>query len=224
MALSPPELYHTEFVRSARAVGVLWGVCTVCLAVLQVVVLVQPAWVVTTETSSSASGTLGLFQVCVEGDWPGPDCQGSPSALAPLPAFQTPAVLSCGWLQLTAGVCLSLACLLFLDSWDCAEMRALCGDRDLQQLLGQDSGVKGHPPPSVSGDDSPPPPGRLLCLSLFTLSRGESLLGNGGDALSRERRDLVWAGLTGLGAATSRLERDFAGAILPSILATRPAP
>ena len=63
MALSPPELYHTEFVRSARAVGVLWGVCTVCLAVLQVVVLVQPAWVVTTETSSSASGTLGLFQV-----------------------------------------------------------------------------------------------------------------------------------------------------------------
>ncbi|CAL8279140.1 unnamed protein product [Boreogadus saida] len=157
MALSPPELYHTEFVRSARAVGVLWGVCTVCLAVLQVVVLVQPAWVVTTETSASASGTLGLFQVCVEGDWPGPDCQGSPSALAPLPAFQTPAVLvcvslgavwtsaaclllfrvchsaavfkSCGWLQLTAGVCLSLACLLFLDSWDCAEMRALCGDR-----------------------------------------------------------------------------------------------
>ncbi|CAL8318989.1 unnamed protein product [Merluccius merluccius] len=157
MAVSPMELYHTEFVRSARAVGVLWGVCTLCLAVIEVVILVQPSWVVTTETTAPTSGTLGLFQVCVEVDWPGPDCQGSPSPLTPLPAFQTPAVLvcvslgavwcsavslvlfrfchsatvykSCGWLQLTAGACLSLACLLFLDSWDCAEMRSLCGDR-----------------------------------------------------------------------------------------------
>ncbi|XP_056447417.1 LHFPL tetraspan subfamily member 4 protein [Gadus chalcogrammus] len=124
MALSPPELYHTEFVRSARAVGVLWGVCTVCLAVLQVVVLVQPAWVVTTETSSSASGTLGLFQVCVEGDWPGPDCQGSPSALAPLPAFQTPAVLVCVSL---GAVWTSAACLLLFRVCHSAAVFKSCG-------------------------------------------------------------------------------------------------
>ena len=35
----------------------------VLVVVQQVVVLVQPAWVVTTETSASTSGTLGLFQV-----------------------------------------------------------------------------------------------------------------------------------------------------------------
>lgn len=27
-----------------------------------------------------------------------------------------------------AGFCLALACVLFPDSWECAEMRALCGD------------------------------------------------------------------------------------------------
>ncbi|XP_027131445.1 uncharacterized protein lhfpl4b isoform X5 [Larimichthys crocea] len=34
----------------------------------------------------------------------------------------------CAWLQLTAGFCLALACLLFPDSWESPEMRALCGD------------------------------------------------------------------------------------------------
>ncbi|KAK5895475.1 hypothetical protein CesoFtcFv8_012065 [Champsocephalus esox] len=39
------RLYQTEFVRSVRAVGALWAVCALCSAVLQLVVLLQPAWV-----------------------------------------------------------------------------------------------------------------------------------------------------------------------------------
>lgn len=152
------RLYQTEFVRSARAVGVLWAVCTLCLAIIQVVVLVQPAWVGTTGTQRRGPmGTLGLFevapppcqnacaapssppmrlcvcvsQVCVESDWPVPDCRGGLSSLSPLPSFQSVAVLVgvslwavwtsvlclclfrfcsaatvykiCAWLQLTAG-------------------------------------------------------------------------------------------------------------------------
>lgn len=167
MALAPhtaevARLYQTEFVRSARAVGVLWAVCTLCFAIIQVVVLVQPSWVGTKELHSSpsspapASGTLGLFEVCLETDWPAPECRGSLRTLTPLPAFQSPAVLVCvslaavwasvgclglfrlcnaatvykicAWLQLTAGFCLALACVLFPDSWDCVEMRVLCGE------------------------------------------------------------------------------------------------
>lgn len=149
------RLYQTEFVRSARAVGVLWAICTLCFAIIQVVVLVQPAWVGTTETQRRGPmGTLGLFevgrpgrrfrsapadartsvcvsQVCVESDWPVPDCRGGLSSLSPLPSFQSVAVLVgvslwavwtsvlclclfrfcsaatvykiCAWLQLTAG-------------------------------------------------------------------------------------------------------------------------
>lgn len=75
MSVSPPladlsRLYQTEFIRSARAVGVLWAVCTLCFAIIQVVVLVQPSWVGTAEVhhhgtgpSPHVSGTLGLFEV-----------------------------------------------------------------------------------------------------------------------------------------------------------------
>ncbi|XP_051802844.1 LHFPL tetraspan subfamily member 3 protein-like isoform X1 [Acanthochromis polyacanthus] len=151
------RLYQTEFVRSARAVGVLWAVCSLCFAIIQVVILVQPSWIGTADVRPpQPSGTLGLFEVCLESDWPVPDCRGGLSSLSPLPSFQSVAVLVgvslwavwtsvlclclfrfcsaatvykiCAWLQLTAGFCLALACLLFPDSWESPEMRALCGD------------------------------------------------------------------------------------------------
>ncbi|XP_034733790.1 LHFPL tetraspan subfamily member 3 protein [Etheostoma cragini] len=139
---SPPlsdlsRLYQTEFVRSARAVGVLWAVCTLCFGIIQLVVLLQPSWIGTGDTRhpgvgpAPPSGTLGLFEVCVDSDWPVPDCRGGLSSLSPLPSFQSVAVLVgvslwavwtsvfclclfrfcsaatvykiCAWLQLTAG-------------------------------------------------------------------------------------------------------------------------
>uniref|UniRef100_A0A673GXW3 Lipoma HMGIC fusion partner-like 3 protein n=1 Tax=Sinocyclocheilus rhinocerous TaxID=307959 RepID=A0A673GXW3_9TELE len=157
------RLYQTEFIRSTRAVGMLWAVSTLCFAVIEVVILIQPSWVGTRELHyrgggpAPPTGTLGLFEVCMETDWPVPECRGSLHTLTPLPAFQSPAVLVCmsltmvwasvgcmcllrfcsaatvykicAWLQLTAGFCLALACVLFPDSWACAEMRALCGER-----------------------------------------------------------------------------------------------
>ncbi|XP_040927655.1 LHFPL tetraspan subfamily member 5 protein isoform X1 [Betta splendens] len=78
MSASPPladlsRLYQTEFIRSARAVGVLWAICTLCLAIIQVVVLVQPSWIGTADLKTQGagpaqhvSGTLGLFEVRVD--------------------------------------------------------------------------------------------------------------------------------------------------------------
>lgn len=74
MSMSPAltdlsRLYQTEFVRSARAIGVLWAVCTLCFAIIHVVVLVQPSWIGTSEIRQGTgqlppvSGTLGLFEV-----------------------------------------------------------------------------------------------------------------------------------------------------------------
>uniref|UniRef100_A0A3B4AWY9 Uncharacterized protein n=1 Tax=Periophthalmus magnuspinnatus TaxID=409849 RepID=A0A3B4AWY9_9GOBI len=168
------RLYQTEFVRSARAVGVLWAVCTLCFAIIQVVILVQPSWVGTEASLHQGrgpeppSGTLGLFEVSPHvslnvhthiemSKCPLPECRGGLSTLSPLPSFQSVAVLVglslwavwtsvlclvlfrfcsaatvykiCAWLQLTAGFCLALACLLFPDSWESPEMRALCGDQ-----------------------------------------------------------------------------------------------
>uniref|UniRef100_A0A3B4ZMM4 Lipoma HMGIC fusion partner-like 3 protein n=1 Tax=Stegastes partitus TaxID=144197 RepID=A0A3B4ZMM4_9TELE len=152
MSVSPgladlSRLYQTEFVRSARAVGVLWAVCTLCFAIIQVVILVQPSWIGTSDVQPPLpSGTLGLFEVR----------NSAHDLLTPLPSFQSVAVLVgvslwavwtsvlclclfrfcsaatvykiCAWLQLTAGFCLALACLLFPDSWESPEMKTLCGD------------------------------------------------------------------------------------------------
>ncbi|MBN3319411.1 LHPL3 protein, partial [Atractosteus spatula] len=162
--LEVARLYQTEFIRSARAVGALWAVCTLCFAVIEVVILIQPSWVGTGEVRyrpgqggpPPLAGSLGLFEVCLDTDWLAPECRGSLGTLTPLPSFQTPAVLVCmslalvwasvgclalfhfcnsatvykicAWLQLSAGFCLALACVLFPDSWDSEDMRALCGD------------------------------------------------------------------------------------------------
>uniref|UniRef100_A0A3B3H7W4 LHFPL tetraspan subfamily member 4b n=1 Tax=Oryzias latipes TaxID=8090 RepID=A0A3B3H7W4_ORYLA len=146
------RLYQTEFVRSARAVGVLWAVCTLCLAIVQVVILLQPSWIGTSDTPVLQAapvlpkGTIGLFEVRMS-------ITGSLMScfLSPLPCFQSVAVLVgvslwavwtsvlclclfrfcsavtvykiCAWLQLTAGLCSQDP-----DSWESPEMRALCGD------------------------------------------------------------------------------------------------
>uniref|UniRef100_A0A8C6TD40 LHFPL tetraspan subfamily member 4b n=1 Tax=Neogobius melanostomus TaxID=47308 RepID=A0A8C6TD40_9GOBI len=138
------RLYQTEFVRSARAVGVLWAVCTLCFAVIQVVILIQPSWVGTEASLHQGrgpeppSGTLGLFEVCVDSDWPsvavlvGLSLWAVWTSVLCLALFRFCSAATvykiCAWLQLTAGFCLALACLLFPDSWENPEMRALCGD------------------------------------------------------------------------------------------------
>lgn len=83
-------------------------------------------------------------QVCVESDWPVPDCRGGLSSLSPLPSFQSVAVLVgvslwavwtsvlclclfrfcsaatvykiCAWLQLTAGQLLVLLILVTITA------------------------------------------------------------------------------------------------------------
>lgn len=127
------RLYQTEFVRSARAMGVLWAICTLCFAVIEVVILVQPSWVGTRELRYPASsvggkappqtGTLGLFEVCVESDWPVPECTGSLHTLTPIPAFQSPAVLVC--ISLTM-VWVSVGCLCLFRFCNAATVYKIC--------------------------------------------------------------------------------------------------
>uniref|UniRef100_A0A8C4S6E7 LHFPL tetraspan subfamily member 4b n=1 Tax=Erpetoichthys calabaricus TaxID=27687 RepID=A0A8C4S6E7_ERPCA len=151
------KLYQTEFIRNARAVGVLWAVCTLCFAVIEVVILIQPSWVATGDPEQMPqSGYFGLYEICIETDWMVPECKGSLASLSPIPAFKTAAVFICmslvmvwisvgclflfrfcnsatiykvcAWLQLSAGFCLAVACLVFPDSLDTPEVHTLCGN------------------------------------------------------------------------------------------------
>nr|XP_028569009.1 LHFPL tetraspan subfamily member 5 protein-like [Podarcis muralis] len=113
-------LYQTDFVRNARAVGALWAGCTLCFGVLEVVVLIQPAWVQTApltyqlppsgvlfDPSVSAVGSFGLYQVCKERDGT-LQCEGSLVTLTPIPSFKAAAVFVLMALVLVMGSVASL--------------------------------------------------------------------------------------------------------------------
>ncbi|KAM4696455.1 LHFPL tetraspan subfamily member 3 protein-like [Rhinophrynus dorsalis] len=152
-------LYNTDFVRNGRAVTALWGACTMFLGVLEIVVLLQPAWIM----GGEGRGRFGLYQVCEELDW-GLECRGPLGPLQAFPPFQAAAgfmvgalllvLLSlaclgllwfchsgtvfklCAWLQLSSATCQALACLLFPDGLDSPAIRPLCGFRSDRYQLG----------------------------------------------------------------------------------------
>lgn len=58
------KIYHTNYVRNARAVGVLWIVFTITFAVITVVVFIQPYWIGDSVNTPQA-GYFGLFHYCI---------------------------------------------------------------------------------------------------------------------------------------------------------------
>jgi len=62
-----PELqylhYQANYLRNSRAIGVLWAVFTMCYAIINAVVFVQPQWLGDTETSKG-TGYFGLWKSC----------------------------------------------------------------------------------------------------------------------------------------------------------------
>ncbi|XP_070558279.1 LHFPL tetraspan subfamily member 5 protein-like isoform X2 [Ptychodera flava] len=57
-------IYHTNYIRNSRAVGVLWGIFTICYAIIAVVVFIQPYWIGDT-LNTAATGHFGLYGHCV---------------------------------------------------------------------------------------------------------------------------------------------------------------
>lgn len=55
--------YQVNYVRNSRAIGVLWAVFTMCYAIINVVVFVQPQWLGDTDTSPG-TGYFGLWRSC----------------------------------------------------------------------------------------------------------------------------------------------------------------
>lgn len=55
--------YQANYLRNSRAIGVLWAVFTMCYAIINAVVFVQPQWLGDTETSKG-TGYFGLWKAC----------------------------------------------------------------------------------------------------------------------------------------------------------------
>ncbi|XP_050422888.1 LHFPL tetraspan subfamily member 3 protein [Adelges cooleyi] len=72
------QLYATNYVRNAKAVGVLWGIFTVCYAIIVAVAFITPEWIGDTSTSENPA-RFGLWSSCYFGNGVSSaveDCQG----------------------------------------------------------------------------------------------------------------------------------------------------
>lgn len=71
-------MYATNYVRNAKAVGVLWGIFTVCYAIIVAVAFITPEWIGDTTTSENPA-RFGLWSSCYFGNGVSSaieDCQG----------------------------------------------------------------------------------------------------------------------------------------------------
>uniref|UniRef100_A0A914WT22 Uncharacterized protein n=1 Tax=Plectus sambesii TaxID=2011161 RepID=A0A914WT22_9BILA len=56
---------HQSYVRNSRAVGLLWVILSVCFAVINVLVVIQPHWL-GSAGESQGRGYFGLYQYCIK--------------------------------------------------------------------------------------------------------------------------------------------------------------
>lgn len=60
---STVQLLTTKYLRHSKSVAIIWGIFTLCSAILNIVVFLQEEWVGHTETSKSP-GHFGLWRFC----------------------------------------------------------------------------------------------------------------------------------------------------------------
>ncbi|XP_005938662.1 LHFPL tetraspan subfamily member 4 protein isoform X3 [Haplochromis burtoni] len=81
------KIYHDNYMRNSRAIGVLWAIFTICLAIINVVVFFQPYWIGDSVNTPQA-GYFGLFHYCVGNGNSDREfsCQGSFSEFGSIPS------------------------------------------------------------------------------------------------------------------------------------------
>jgi len=148
--------YSTKFMRNSKAVGVLWGVFTVCYTVLIIVVFLQDQWIGDAE-NSKGPGNFGIWRWCTDSQDGREICRGRLDDFGTIlsPAFRAATVFTglavitsilciiafvlffmcrssdvfkiCGSMQFLSGLSLLIGLLSFPAGWDNDEVRGVCG-------------------------------------------------------------------------------------------------
>ncbi|XP_054601850.1 LHFPL tetraspan subfamily member 5b [Nothobranchius furzeri] len=160
------KIYHTNYVRNSRAIGAMWAVFTITLAIITIVVFIQPYWIGDSVNTPQA-GYFGLFHYCIGNAITSElTCKGSVFDFnsIPSPAFRTAMFFVgtsmllevatmvsftlfffcnagsvykiCAWMQLAAGVLMVMGCMIYPDGWNSEEVKRMCGQRTDKYSLG----------------------------------------------------------------------------------------
>ncbi|NXC55147.1 LHPL3 protein, partial [Aleadryas rufinucha] len=87
------KIYHTNYVRNSRAIGVLWAIFTICFAIVNVVCFIQPYWIgdgpywIGDGVDTPQAGYFGLFHYCIGNGFSRElTCRGSFTDFSSLPS------------------------------------------------------------------------------------------------------------------------------------------
>eukprot|EP00090_Calanus_glacialis_P015447 TRINITY_DN2438_c0_g1_i1.p1 TRINITY_DN2438_c0_g1~~TRINITY_DN2438_c0_g1_i1.p1 ORF type:complete len:287 (-),score=77.80 TRINITY_DN2438_c0_g1_i1:108-968(-) len=148
--------YSTKYMRSSKAVGVLWGIFTMCYTILAIVVFMQDQWIGDAD-NSKGPGNFGTWRWCTDSQDGREICRGRLDDFGTIlsPAFRAATVFTglaviisilcvvalvlffmcrssdvfkiCGTMQYLSGLCLGIGILSFPAGWDNDEVRGVCG-------------------------------------------------------------------------------------------------
>ncbi|XP_064155448.1 LHFPL tetraspan subfamily member 4 protein-like isoform X1 [Anguilla rostrata] len=127
------KIYHDNYMRNSRAIGVLWAIFTICFAIINVVVFIQPYWI-GDSVSTPQAGYFGLFHYCVGNGSPNREltCQGTFADFSSIPssAFKAASFFVLLSMVLILG-CIACFILFFFCNTStvyktCAWMQLLC--------------------------------------------------------------------------------------------------
>jgi len=148
--------YSTKFMRSSKAVGVLWGIFSMCYTILTVVVFMQDQWIGDAD-NSKGPGNFGIWRWCTDSQDGREICRGrlddfetilSPAFRAATLFIGLAVIISllcvvalvlffmcrssdvfkiCGTMQFLSGICLAIGLLSFPAGWANDEVRGVCG-------------------------------------------------------------------------------------------------
>ncbi|CAH1783056.1 unnamed protein product [Owenia fusiformis] len=157
------KVFHTNYVRNYRAVGVMWGIFTICFALINIVVFIYPQWIGDTRESVGA-GYFGLYEHCRIVTGGGLLCYGNFgdfthilsaafkgatffigfSALLSLVTivamllffFMSTKIVFfiCGVLQLGSTICMFLGCVIYPSGWTNEHVMAVCGNAGAYEI------------------------------------------------------------------------------------------
>ncbi|KAL1020760.1 hypothetical protein UPYG_G00004290 [Umbra pygmaea] len=127
------KIYHDNYKRNSRAIGVLWAIFTICFAIINVVVFIQPYWI-GDSVSTQQVGYFGLFHHCIGKETDNREliCTGSLAEFSAIPssAFKAASIFVLLSMVLILGCIVCMALFFFCNTATvyktCAWMQLLC--------------------------------------------------------------------------------------------------
>lgn len=109
------QIYAAKYVRNSKAVGVLWGIFTICYAIICSVAFVTPEWLGDTLESDNPA-RFGLWSTCYFGTNSGSieDCPGNLDNLLTFPSSPLKIAAIFGIISVLLSIITILSYFLFL--------------------------------------------------------------------------------------------------------------